>query len=82
MAEQTVREQMADALQDVVADAIGYLDAGNRHERTTYRASLIHSLSRSQTALIRHRANPECACDGPECPGYERGLEAQRERVS
>lgn len=45
-----------------------------------------HPCAMMAAALARARAEPEsniepCACDGPECPGYELGLEAQRERV-
>ena len=91
MAEQTVREQLAEALEmcNGALKASDELDKEVLGATESYLVALTLRRTDAQkipAALARHRAEPPadfepCNCDGPDCPGYELGLEAQRERV-
>ena len=70
---QTVIEKMAAALEGLLEHAVDCTKV------TCGRCTLLEA--KAIKALARHRKEPECKCDGPECPGYDMGVEAQRERV-
>ena len=84
MAEQTVREQLAEALEASMAKSGHHPNCCVSIPHRNYGCSA--RCQQARRALARHRAEPPadfepCKCDGPECPGYQEGLEAQRERV-
>ena len=73
---QTVREQLAEALEDVWRDLRLQTTAPDSLKNTVRAA-----LDRHRAAQSRPDRESTCPDCGTECPCYQEGLEAQRERV-
>ena len=86
MAEKTVREQMAEALEHAQMAGIGAEEAtAHEHNDGSWGIQCRAAAEEARAALDRYRNDPEeehCRdCGSSDCSCYQEGLEAQRERV-
>lgn len=66
---QTVTEQLVEALESLSAG----MWEGTREVNYSYPKVEGWQVRKARAALDRAHTEPECKCDGPECPGYQEG---------